>query len=574
MSWIRPDNFVKGKYTIHQSFEEILSQIKKEIKKGNKKIAIEFYPLTNKTFIIEQLINNIEEDLVVDTKDYFISPADMKKTIRYNLTEDRIFGVMSHHQLKDFVNKKQLEKTKQRIENQTGVSVVYGVGASLVEHQDLIIYIDLPRREVQKRYQSGKYGNWNTDNAGEDPQRMEKQGYFFEWNLADNHKRNLFASIDYIMDLVDESVPKMMSFQEYYNAMKEVASQPFSLVPYFAPGIWGGKWIQQKFGIYLDEPNLAWSFHGVPEENSFLISLNSVEFETPANNLLFLFGEEILGKRVFGRFGNNFPIRFNLLDTWGGQNLSLQVHPKVDYAQRVFGAPYTQDESYYVLDAAEDSVIYLGLNDGIDKNKMISDLRNSEKGNNVFNDEKYIYRKNIQKHDHYLIPAGTIHSSGKNAVILEISATPNRFTFKLWDWGRVDLDGQPRPISLKHGEANIDFYKNEYFVSEELANKFKIINSGDGWIEEKTGLHETEFIETRRVQFTKNINYETHGSVNVISLVEGEKIIITSPNDSFEPYIATYAQVVIVPECVGLYSIEPYENSSTKNHIVIIAYVR
>lgn len=134
---------------------------------------------------------------------------------------------MSHHHLKGFVNKKQLEKTKQRIENQTGVSVVYGVGASLVEHQDLIIYIDLPRREVQKRYQSEKYGNWNTDNAGEDPQRTEKQGYFFEWNLADNHKRNLFASIDYIMDVVDESVPKMMSFQEYYNAMKEVASQLF-----------------------------------------------------------------------------------------------------------------------------------------------------------------------------------------------------------------------------------------------------------------------------------------------------------------------------------------------------------
>ena len=226
------------------------------------------------------------------------------------------------------------------------------------------------------------------------------------------------------------------------------------------------------------------------------------------------------------------------------------------------------------MDAAEDAVVYLGFNNGIAKNELISDLRKSEKGESLFDDKKYIYRKKMQKHDHYLIPAGTIHSSGKDAVILEISATPNRFTFKLWDWGRVDLDGRPRPINLDHGEANIDFYKNENFVVDELANKFEVIDSGDGWLEEKTGLHETEFIETRRVRFTKKTNHATCGSVNVISLVEGEKIVITSPEDSFDPYVVSYAQVVIIPESVGLYSIEPYEEMSVKEHIVIKAYVR
>ena len=574
MSWIRPDNFVKGKYTIHQSFEEILSQIKKEIKNGKKKIAIEFYPLTNKTFIIEQLVNNIEADLVVDTKDYFISPADMKKTIQYNLTEDRIFGVMSHHQLKDFVNKKQLEKTKQRIENQTGVSVVYGVGASLVEHQDLIIYIDLPRREVQKRYQSGKYDNWNTDNAGEDPQRMEKQGYFFEWNLADNHKRNLFASIDYIMDVVDESVPKMMSFQEYYNAMKEVASQPFSLVPYFAPGIWGGHWMQEEFSVGQDEKNLAWSFHGVPEENSLLFTIGSLQFETPGSNLVFLFGEELLGRRVLGQFGHNFPIRFNLLDTWGGQNLSLQVHPKIDYVQNVFGAHYTQDESYYILDAKEDAVVYLGVNNGIEKEDLLAALKEAASGYAIFDDEKYINNIKMKKHDHYLIPSGTIHSSGKNSVVLEISATPNRFTFKLWDWGRVDFDGKPRPINLEHGEANIDFYKDKDWVDEELVNQFEVVNQGKGWVEERTGLHETMFIETRRFTFTSKITHETNGSVNVLSLVEGQKALVTSPTNQFDPYVISYAQTFIIPASVKQYTIRPYGESDSQELKLIKAYIR
>ena len=95
---------------------------------------------------------------------------------------------------------------------------------------------------------------------------------------------------------------------------------------------------------------------------------------------------------------------------------------------------YTQDESYYILDAKEDAHVYLGLKEGIQPDEMISDLESAQRGEIVFDADKYINKFPAKKHDHFLIPAGTCHCSGKNAMVLEISATPYIFTFKLWDW--------------------------------------------------------------------------------------------------------------------------------------------
>ncbi|WP_079686643.1 class I mannose-6-phosphate isomerase [Ohtaekwangia koreensis] len=126
----------------------------------------------------------------------------------------------------------------------------------------------------------------------------------------------------------------------------------------------------------------------------------------------------------------------------------LQVHPTTEYIKDKFGMEYTQDESYYMMDVKNDAYVYLGLRDDVVPEEMIEELRRSQEAGTTFDAEKHVQKWPVKKHDHVLIPAGTVHCSGRDSVVLEISATPYIFTFKLFDWGRLGLDGKPRPINI------------------------------------------------------------------------------------------------------------------------------
>lgn len=280
--------------------------------------------------------------------------------------------------------------------------------------------------------------------------------------------------------------------------------------------------------------------------------------EVPAQNLVLFAPRALLGDRVHARFGLDFPIRFDFLDTVDGQNLSLQVHPLIEYIQQTFGMHYTQDESYYILDVkpGADTAVYLGVKNGVDPQEMLGALERAQE-TGEFDAERYVNRIPAHKHDHFLIPAGTVHCSGRDTMVLEISATPYIFTFKLWDWNRVGLDGKPRPIHLEHGRKNIQFDRDTDFVLRELVGQVQEVARGDGWVEERTGLHEREFLETRRHWFTKPVLHNTNGGVNMLNLVEGSEAVVESPNGAFAPFRVHYAETFIVPAAVGEYVIRP-----------------
>jgi hypothetical protein len=156
-------------------------------------------------------------------------------------------------------------------------------------------------------------------------------------------------------------------------------------------------------------------------------------------------------------------------------------------------------------------------------------------------------------------------------MVLEISATPYIFTFKLWDWDRVDLDGKPRPIHLEHGCRNIQWERRTEWVRKHLLNRVQPVAQGEGWSEERTGLHEREFIETRRHWFTGKVPHDTEGGVNVLNLVEGLDAVVESPEGAFEPFTVHYAETFIVPAAVGRYTIRP---AHAGRCATIKAYVR
>ena len=524
--------------------------------------------------VLAALIGQVHPDHVFLSSQAALYSKTVNQMIADHVTDDRVFGILSHHRIEQFFDPKKLEEMRAQISAARGLILVFGIGAALLGQADVLVYADMARWEIQQRFRSGRLANWLSDNFTEDTLRKYKRAFFVDWRVLDRHKRALFSSMDYVLDTNEEKCPKMMTGKAFFAGLREAASRPFRVKPYFDPGVWGGQWMKEVCGLDRTQPNYAWSFDGVPEENSLLLEVEGVNFELPSQDLVLCHSRELLGGPVQARFGKDFPIRFDFLDTIGGGNLSLQVHPTAQFIRENFGMSYTQDESYYILDAAPGAVVYLGVKDGVDKDAMLEDLRAAQRGELVFDAEKYVNKLPATKHDHYLIPGGTIHCSGAGCLTLEISATPNLFTFKLWDWQRLGLDGKPRPINVERGSKVIQWERDTRYVKEHLANHFEKTAAGEGWDETRTGLHPYEFIETRRTRFSVPVTFRTGDSVQVLNLVEGEEAVVESPKGLFPPFVVHYAETFIIPASVGEYTIRPHGEAEGKSCKVIRAFIR
>ncbi len=556
-----------------EGYDDLIIRLKKEIACGKRIIVCDLYPGVDKEEVLGHL-SHINPVLVIESEACALEEEGLNELFQDYLTDDRVFGFMCHKKLEDCFIKEKLTQAQKRIEETAeGVVLVIGVGARLITRGDLYLYFDLARWEIQLRYRAGM-ANWKCTNYDAPNLTKYKRGFFVEWRLADKHKRKYFEDFDYVVDTNKKENPKMITGEAFLQALVHVSGRPFRIQPYFDPGVWGGHWMQQNFGLGDEEPNYAWSFDGVPEENSLNLMFGEILVEIPSIDLVLYRPRQLLGEKVHARFGPEFPIRFDLLDTMGGGNLSLQVHPLTEYIQDNFGMNYTQDESYYILDCEEGACVYLGVKEGVNPDEMAQDLKKAEKGGYEFPAEKYVNKVPVKKHDHVLIPAGTVHCSGANTMVLEISATPYIFTFKMWDWGRVGLDGLPRPIHVDHGLNNIQWDRTLPWLEKNLLHQEKVCREEEGILVERTGLHQREFIDTHRYMLAKPVKCLTNDSVHVLNLVEGEKAVIESPTGAFEPFEVHYAETFIIPACVGGYVINPTGAAEGKKVGVVAASVR
>lgn len=514
-------------------------------------------------------------DHAFNTSAIFKTVDEVKQMTYPYITDDRLFGFRANFSMADFLDAQKLQNLRNELAGLSGVVLIYGHGAAVVAPDaDLLIYADMPRWEIQMRSRKHEVCGLGVDNYAEAPSYHYKRGYFVDWNVCDKLKKQLLPVAALWLDTTLAGQPKMITGDTLRKGLEKTAHQPFRVVPFFDPAPWGGHWMKDVCDLDRSVDNYGWCFDCVPEENSLYFKVQDVLFEMPSNNLVFFKTRDLLGGPVEARFGQDFPIRFDFLDTIGGGNLSLQVHPTTQYIRDTFGIYYTQDESYYLLDAEEGATVYLGLKTDVNSKEMIDALNESQETGKPFDAEKYVNRWPAKKHDHYLIPGGTIHCSGAGAMVLEISSTPSIFTFKLWDWGRLGLDGLPRPINIGHGSKVIQWERQTDFARKYLVNHVEQVAQGDGWREERTGLHENEFIETRRHWFTGTVSHNTNGGVNVFNLVEGEEAVVESPTGAFEPFVVHYAETFIIPASVGEYTIRPYGKSEGQQCGTIKAYVR
>jgi mannose-6-phosphate isomerase class I len=174
-----------------------------------------------------------------------------------------------------------------------------------------------------------------------------------------------------------------------------------------------------------------------------------------------------------------------------------------------------------------------------------------------------------KKHDLFLIPNGTIHCSGKNNLVLEISATPYIFTFKMYDWMRLDLDGRPRPLNIARAFDNLYFDRKGERIRREFVSQPRVISRGDSWQIEHVPTHTEHFYDVERLTFNDSIEVDTNDSPQVMSLVEGSAIELRTANGL--KHIFSYAETFVVPAAAGRFTLK---NLSVSPAMVVKCFLK
>lgn len=550
--------------------DNLVEILKSEVCQHNiHSIVFDYYHGVDETFLFEHVITKLDADLLIDTDTIKYPESVIYEKFKHYITDDRCNGVSSICKMEEFFDQELVGEANKKIAEEKGLTIVYGVGAASVYKGDLLVYCDIEMEEIKRRYRNGM-DNWGAKNYDEEFLRKEKRFMFMECRVQDWHKRPLLNEMDYIVDCNIADYPIMISKETFDKVTQAFVSQPFQCVPFFSPGIWGGHWLKDKLGVGKDLQNTAWGMIGIIEFQSVQAKVGNAFFKMPGKNIYFHKPLDFLGGQVFYTYGYKVPLTMDILDTWGGQNLSLQCHPTVAYNQETFNWPYGHYESYYMLDTTEESSVFLGTKDGVKIPEFVAALKEAQE-TGEFDDTKWVNRWPMKKHDHIYIPSGTVHCSGANTLVLEI----NTFwvsTFKLWDWGRVDFDGKPRPIDIGHGEKVLQERHNATFVKDRLISKRAEVDRGDGWVKEHSGLMEYEPLHVERYWFEKALHIETKETVKIMCLVEGEEAQIISPNDDFAPFVMHYAEPIFIPANVGQFYIKPYGKSKGQKLAVLEVY--
>lgn len=557
-------------------YDAILKEVKSKCTKEKNIVTVDCYVGVDQEEILHAFKEALAPTLIIRSDDIFYDSDEIYERLKKNITEDRVYGVAYYGTWRDLVDEKKLATAQAQVKDAQGNVLILGVAADYISESDILILADMTIWEVQMRYRNEKMANFKANNEEEDFIRKFKRGYFIEWRLGNFHKQTLYNKFDYYLDTVKHNDPKMITRVAFENGIQQMLNQPFRTIPFFDEGLWGGQWMKEVCDVEdKTRINYAWSYNLLFQENEVNISFNDIRINIPGYTLMQHSPKQLIGEKGFARFGAEYPIRYDFLDTMEGGNLSLQVHPNTQYMNQKFGMPFTQDESYYFLDCApKGAYMYLGLKDGVKKEEMEKDLWAAARGEKEFPADEYSNKIPVKKHDHRHIPAGTIHCSGKDTMVLEISSSPCIFTFKLWDWGRVGLDGIPRPVHIEHGVNNIQWDKQTDWINDTCAFEPIVITQDDIHREEKTGLNYLQYLETRRIWMRGKTYHDTNNETNALNLIEGKEALIESPDHQFEPFVIHFAESVCIPATIKNYTITPYGESENEEVAIMKTYVR
>ena len=303
--------------------------------------------------------------------------------------------------------------------------------------------------------------------------------------------------------------------------------------------IWGGSklktFIENKI-ITSENIGESWEISGVTGD---LTSVkNGILKGKNINEIIAIYNENLLGKKIFNRFKNNFPLLIKFIDA--NKILSLQVHPNDKIAKEKYNS-FGKSEIWYIIDSEKDSEIITGFKKETDKIEFENRFHSGNL-NEILNFEK------TAKGDVFYIPAGRVHTIGAGNLIAEIQQSSD-ITFRISDWDRVDETGKKRELHYNEAIEATDFsfkgnLKCNYTEIEK--NRFNLL--------------ESDFFSVNFINITETIilDYSQIDSFIIYICLKGSFEILYS---NTEKVSVQKGETVLIPACLKKIILEKISDS-------------
>lgn len=546
----------------------VAKRIVKAIGDGARRVGIDMVPGTQILPLIRMLQQSLPDAVWLDTRTLALASADMDAKISPYLPEDRtadpalLYGVRFEGRYEDLFDNDRLVAARALLCDPSAPVVVYGQGAlcgALCDCYDLRVWMDITPKQAVLNYRNGLATNFGETRALPFPQMMRRNYYVdFELGLSLRWQLIRAGDLDWYITASDLQTMQMLPFAALLSLFEELNRRPFRCRPVYLEGVWGGYYIHRLRGLPREMRNCAWVFDLIPMEVSLVAQMGHIQFETPFYTFVQAMGERLLGRRAFEAFGGYFPIRFNYDDTYHASgNMSIQCHPDEDYVVRNHRELGRQDESYYICVAGQGARTYLGFAGEGSCEAFLKAAEGAQQSLAPIDYARWIHSVPSVPGTQLMIPAGTVHASGRNQVILEIgSLTVGSYTYKLYDYLRVDpLTCGPRPIHLKMGRDVLRPERTAEWAERNLVNHGGTVREGDGWREAIVGEHALLYFSLRNLVFDRCVEDDTNGDFHVLALVDGECVRVESVEDAELSFTMRLMDIAVVPASFGRYRV-------------------
>lgn len=310
---------------------------------------------------------------------------------------------------------------------------------------------------------------------------------------------------------------------------------PMMFKPILKEMVWGGQRLKEKFGRELPSAFIGESWEISCRENDMSFIENGKYSGKTFIEVLESAPEKYLGTDVYSSNYRKFPLLISIIDA--NKDLSVQVHPTDEFAIKFENEVFGKSEMWYVAEAPENATIVFGFNDGVSKEKLKEALKKGEV-------KKLLNRLPVKRGDIVNIPAGLVHAITAGVMIFEVQQNVN-ITYRLYDYGRLGLDGKPRELHIEKAMDVIDF-TDKY--SKETIPGLQVLDCDAV----KTYYIASEYYAIEKLSV--NGKYKTQSNprrFHLLTCVTGS-CKIELPNEVIE---LDLSRTVFIPACMGEFKI-------------------